>query len=92
MAKANLVFNRIGNDGYKLARRERDGVWFIKEGFYHQSFGWTTTKWAEVPVHSETNSLVETGLKHHADGEKGCVIGFTGSMIFTDGKGLRLPE
>lgn len=91
MAKSNLAFNRIGNDGYKLARRESDGVWFIKQGFYHSSYGWTTTKWAEVSVHSDTYSLIETGLAAHSKGETSCVVGFTGCMIFTDGKGLRLP-
>lgn len=90
MAKANLAFTRIGNDGYKLARRE-DGVWFIKEGFYHSSFGWTTTKWAEVSESTDTYALVETGLKAHANGDTSCVVGFTGQMVITDGKGLRLP-
>ena len=90
MAKANLAFTRIGNDGYKYARRE-DGVWFVKEGFYHSSFGWTTTKWQEVGTSSDSMSVIDTCLKAHQEGQTSCIVGFGSQIIITDGKGLRLP-
>ena len=88
MAKATLCFTRIGNDGYKLAKRE-DGVWFIKEGFYSQSYGWTTTKWKALDV--TDHPTVEAGLKAHANGDTSAIVGFGNLLVITDGKGLRLP-
>ena len=89
MSKSTLCFSRIGNDGYKLARRE-DGVWFIKQGYYSQSFGWTTTKWQEV-ANAEDDIVIQEGLKAHSKGANDFIIGFGNQVVITDGKGLRLP-
>lgn len=89
MAKANLAFSRMGNDGYKLARRE-DGVWFIKEGYHSASFGWTTTKWQEVKA-PDTNPVIEACLAAHSEGVSSTYVGFGQLVVITDGKGLRLP-
>ena len=89
MAKANLCFTRIGNDGYKLARRT-DGVWFIKECYFAQGLGWTTTKWQEI--NGETDEIVQTCLRAHAKGAKGTIVGFSHIVEFTEGAGLRLPK
>lgn len=86
MAKATLAFNRIGNDGYTYARRE-DGVWFVKERFFSNRFGWTSTKWKET----EVNCTIEECLKAHIGGSTCTHVGFGHLMVFTDGKGLRLP-
>ena len=87
MAKANLCFNRTGNDGYKMARRE-DGKWFIQERYYGQRFGWTQTKWKECDGDHIT---IQECLKAHDQGETCTHIGFGHLVVFTDGKGLRLP-
>ncbi len=86
MAKANLCFSRTGNDGYKYARRE-DGVWFLKQGYYSQSYGWTTTKWEQTSV----CSVIESCLKAHEAGSTSTHVGFGHLVVITDGKGLRLP-
>ncbi|UAV90044.1 hypothetical protein REC_195 [Pseudomonas phage REC] len=91
MAKANLAFTRIGNDGYEYARRAEDGAWFLREGYYG-SYGWTRTKWKQVNTNNPDDmTLIEVGLKAHSEGLTSCVVGFTGQMVVTDGKGLRLP-
>ena len=89
MAKANLCFNRVGNDGYKLARRT-DGTWFIKEGYFAQGLGWTTTKWAEVNM--ECHSVIEACMKAYESGATCTHVGFGHLVVFTDGAGLRLPN
>ena len=89
MAKANLCFNRVGNDGYKLARRT-DGAWFIKEGYFAQGLGWTTTKWKEI--NGESDHVVQTCLKLYEAGETCTHIGFGHLVVFTNGEGLRLPK
>ena len=88
MAKATLVFSQIGNDGFKFALRE-DGQWFLKQGFYSQRFGWTTTKWA--PVQAD-EILIRECLAAHSRGETVTFVGFGRQMIIRDGKGIRLPE
>lgn len=88
MAKANLLLSRSGNDGYKCARRESDGKWFVKEGYYSQSYGWTTTKWKECGV----SSVIETCLEAHEKGLQSAIVGFGHQVIITDGKRIRLPD
>jgi len=89
MAKANLAFTRIGNDGYDYARRE-DGQWFFREGYFG-SYGWAKTKWKAIQPTAEEFLCVEIGLKEHAAGETCFIYGFNSQIIITDGKGLRLP-
>ena len=88
MAKATLVLNRIGNDGYTYARRE-DGQWFLKEGYYSASNGWTTTKWQECAV----NGVIESGLEAAEKGENSLYVGFGNlMMVHTTGLRHRLPQ
>lgn len=87
MAKADLVLNRIGNDGYEYARRI-DGQWFFREGFCGD-FGWQRTKWAAVDV--ADSIMVQEGLKMRQEGNTSYHIGFGHLVVITDGKGLRLP-
>lgn len=90
MAKANLQFVRLGNDGYEYARRE-DGVWFFREG-YCGSYGWAKTKWKEVDLSREEDSYhVKLGLEKQAEGATCYFVGFGSQIVITDGKGLRLP-
>lgn len=66
MAKAVLAFSTVGNDGYVYAKRA-DGVWFLKEGVFSSSFGWTQTKWRKAAPHDafmiEAERMSETGGK-----------------------------
>lgn len=88
MAKASLKFSRIGNDGYDYARRE-DGVWFVREGYFG-NYGWTKTKWAEVKP-GEGMTIVDECLKAYEAGNTCTHVGFGHLVVFSDGKGLRLP-
>ena len=88
MAKANVVINRVGNDGYEYARRA-DGVWFFREG-YCGAYGWAKTKWREA-VDASTEPFVLTGLEKLSEGETSYHYGFGHLVVITDGKGLRLP-
>lgn len=88
MAKATIAFTQTGNDGYSFAMRE-DGQWFLKQGFYSQRFGWTTTKWSPV---SADEVIIQECLAAHSRGETVAFVGFGRQMIIRSGKGLRLPE
>ncbi|WBY51928.1 hypothetical protein 20Sep418_00104 [Pseudomonas phage 20Sep418] len=88
MAKANLKFSRIGNDGYDYARRE-DGVWFVREGYYGR-YGWAKTKWTQVQP-GDGMTIVDACLKAYEAGSSSTYVGFGNLVVFSDGKGLRLP-
>lgn len=89
MAKSNLSFVRLGNDGYEYARRE-DGKWFFREGYF-SSYGWSKTKWSEVADKEEDVLHIKLGLEKHESGESGFLVGFGSQIVITNGKGLRLP-
>lgn len=90
MAKAINHFSRMGNDGYEYAMRA-DGVWFLRQGYFG-NYGWAKTKWSEVVGGEEAFVVINECLKAQATGETCTHVGFGNLVIFTDGKGLRLPN